>query len=205
QMYAVIETGGKQYRVAVGENLKIEKLDAGEGSTVELDRVLMVSDDGEVTIGAPTIENTTVSAKVVSHGRGEKIKVFKMKRRKDYRLTQGHRQDYTEIEITAIGGKSGGGTKAAPKGKAAPKVEAAVKTEAAPEKEPQAAVEEGDDLTRINGIGEVLEGKLKALDITTFRQIADLTAEDIDQVNEKLDFKGRIEREEWVEQAKKLI
>lgn len=198
-MYAVIETGGKQYRVVVGENLKVEKLDAGEGSTVELDRVLMVSDDGEVTIGAPTIENTTVSAKVVGHGRGEKIKVFKMKRRKDYRLTQGHRQDYTELEITAIGGKSGGAPKTAPK------ADVAVETEAEPEKAPRTVAEEGDDLTRINGIGEVLEGKLKALGITTFRQIADFTAEDIEQTNEQLAFKGRIEREEWVEQAKKLV
>lgn len=106
-MYAVIETGGKQYRVAVGDNLKVEKLDVGEGEAVELDRVLLLSDNGEVTVGNPTLEDTTVSARVVSHGRGEKIRVFKMKRRKGYRRTQGHRQAFTELEITAIGGKGG--------------------------------------------------------------------------------------------------
>lgn len=102
-MYAVIETGGKQYKVAVGDRLKVEKLAAAEGASVELGRVLMVADGERVTVGSPTPE-ATVSATVLGHGRGDKIRVFKMKRRKNYRRTQGHRQSYTEIEITAVGG-----------------------------------------------------------------------------------------------------
>lgn len=101
-MYAVIKTGGKQYKVAIGDRLKVEKLTAEAGESVRLDRVLMVADGAKIEVGAPLVE-TAVSAKVLSHGRGTKIRVFKMKRRKDYRRTQGHRQYYTEIEITAIG------------------------------------------------------------------------------------------------------
>ena len=102
-MYAVIESGGKQYKVGVGDRVKVEKLVAAEGDPVSFDRVLMVSDGEKVTVGAPVVE-TEVTATVLGHGKGGKIKVFKMKRRKNYRRTQGHRQDFTEIEITAIGG-----------------------------------------------------------------------------------------------------
>ena len=102
-MYAVVETGGKQYRVAVGDKLKVEKIAAEEGESINLGRVLMVSDGENVTVGSPDLE-TPVTATVVSQGKAGKIKVFKMKRRKNYRRTQGHRQDYTEIEITGIAG-----------------------------------------------------------------------------------------------------
>lgn len=101
-MYAVIQTGGKQYKVAVGDKLKVEKLAAAEGDSVNIPRVLMVADGDKITVGTP-LAQTEVSATVLGHGRGEKIRVFKMKRRKDYRRTQGHRQSYTEIQITAIG------------------------------------------------------------------------------------------------------
>ena len=106
-MYAVIESGGKQYKVAVGDRLKVEKLPVQTGEKVCLDRVLLVRDGtGGVTVGSPLVE-TPVTATVTGHGKNRKIKVFKMKRRKNYRRTQGHRQDYTEIEITAIGETSG--------------------------------------------------------------------------------------------------
>ena len=101
-MYAVIESGGKQYRVSPGDVIQVEKLDAPEGQTVDLNQVLMVSDDQGVRVGNPVLSGTTVTAKVKSHGRDDKIKVFKMRRRKHYRKTQGHRQYYTEIEITGI-------------------------------------------------------------------------------------------------------
>jgi large subunit ribosomal protein L21 len=104
-MYAVIESGGKQYKVGVGDRVKVEKLLTQEGDSISFDRVLMVSDGEKTSIGSPVLE-TVVTAKVVGHGKGEKIKVFKMKRRKNYRRTQGHRQSFTEIEITAIGGGS---------------------------------------------------------------------------------------------------
>lgn len=102
-MYAVVETGGKQYRVAVGDRLKVEKIAAEQGASVALERVLMVADGADLAVGSPVLD-TPVTATVVAHGKSPKIKVFKMKRRKNYRRTQGHRQDYTEIEITAIGG-----------------------------------------------------------------------------------------------------
>jgi large subunit ribosomal protein L21 len=105
-MYAVVKTGGKQYRVSVGDVLRVESLLAEEGSSVELDDVLMVADGDDIKTGSDVAEGTTVSASVRSHGRGDKIRVYKFHRRKNYRLTQGHRQNYTELEITAIGGKS---------------------------------------------------------------------------------------------------
>jgi len=101
-MYAVVETGGKQYRVAVGDVLRIEKLDADAGTTVNLDKVLMVADGDNVKVGAPLLSGAAVEAKIKAHGRDDKILVFKFRRRKHYRKTQGHRQHFTEIEITSI-------------------------------------------------------------------------------------------------------
>ncbi len=121
-MFAIIQTGGKQYKVEKGQTIKVEKLsDAKEGTKVDFDRVLMVSDK-EVSVGAPYVSGANVAAKVVSNGRGEKIIVFKMKAKKRYQKTQGHRQDYTEVEITDI--TTGGAKKAAPKKEEAKKEEA---------------------------------------------------------------------------------
>jgi large subunit ribosomal protein L21 len=101
-MYAVIQSGGKQYRVATGDVIQVEKLEVAAGDTVNIDQVLMVSDDQGVRIGTPVVSGATVTATVKSHGRDDKIKVFKMRRRKHYRKTTGHRQYYTELEITGI-------------------------------------------------------------------------------------------------------
>ncbi len=101
-MYAVFATGGKQYRATTGDILKIEKLDAEKGATVELDQVLMVGEGEDVKIGAPYLESGKVTATVLDHGRREKIKVIKFKRRKNYRRQMGHRQYFTQIEITGI-------------------------------------------------------------------------------------------------------
>ena len=103
-MYAVIATGGKQYRVAEGDIIKIERLPAEAGSEIEFDKVLMVGAGADVTIGAPYVEGGKVSATVRAHGRGEKIEIVKMRRRKHYRKQMGHRQDYTEVQIGAIKG-----------------------------------------------------------------------------------------------------
>ena len=102
-MFAVVETGGKQYKVAVGDRVKVEKLAAEAGESVSLDRVLMVADGENVSVGSPVLDGRSVSAKVLSHGRADKIRIFKMKRRKGYRRSQGHRQSFTELEITDIG------------------------------------------------------------------------------------------------------
>ncbi|MFV2032432.1 MAG: 50S ribosomal protein L21 [Gammaproteobacteria bacterium] len=101
-MYAVIATGGKQYRVSKGEVLRVEKLDGDEGSKVELDGVLMVADGDKVSIGTPTLKKGAVTAKIKSHGRGKKIEIIKFRRRKNSRTQAGHRQSYTEIEVTDI-------------------------------------------------------------------------------------------------------
>ena len=101
-MYAVFATGGKQYRATTGDILKIEKLDAEKGATVELDQVLMVGEGEEVKIGAPFLKGGKVTATVVDHGRGEKVNMLKFKRRKHHMKRMGHRQDYTRIEITGI-------------------------------------------------------------------------------------------------------
>jgi len=103
-MYAVIESGGKQYRVTPGDVIRVEKLDVDAGQPVTLDRVLLIAGDGGIQVGTPTVANTTVTATVKSHGRADKIRVFKKRRRKHFRKTIGHRQHFTEIEITRIGG-----------------------------------------------------------------------------------------------------
>ena len=101
-MYAVIESGGKQYRVSPGDVIRVEKLEAAAGDTVNLDRVLMVGSDEDVRIGNPMLTGASVTATVKSHGRAAKVRVFKFRRRKHYRKTTGHRQHYTELEITGI-------------------------------------------------------------------------------------------------------
>lgn len=101
-MYAVIKTGGKQYRVASGEKLRIEEIAADVGSEILIDQVLMVADGDKVALGTPLVAGASVKAKVVAHGRGDKVRIFKMRRRKHYRKNQGHRQNYTEIEILGI-------------------------------------------------------------------------------------------------------
>jgi large subunit ribosomal protein L21 len=102
-MYAVVKTGGKQYRVSAGEKLKVEQIAAEVGAEIVLDEVLVLANGDDLTLGTPLISGAQVKAKVVSHGRGEKIRIFKMRRRKHYRKSQGHRQNYTEIEIVGIG------------------------------------------------------------------------------------------------------
>lgn len=101
-MYAVIRTGGKQYKVAAGSTLKVESLPVEVGSNVEIKDVLMVADGDAVQIGAPLVAGASVKATVLSHGRGEKIRIFKMRRRKHYRKSQGHRQNFTEIRIDGV-------------------------------------------------------------------------------------------------------
>ena len=103
-MYAVIKSGGKQYKVAEGDKLRVERLDSAEGATVELDSVLMIADGENVKVGTPYVQGGKVSAVVKGHGRGRKVEIVKFRRRKHHRKQMGHRQNYTELEITAISG-----------------------------------------------------------------------------------------------------
>lgn len=101
-MYAIVRTGGKQYQVSPGDVIQVEKLAAKAGEEVDLNEVLLVKSDDQFRVGTPVLDNTSVKAKVISHGRAKKIVVFKFKRRKQYRRTRGHRQDFTRIQIQEI-------------------------------------------------------------------------------------------------------
>ncbi len=200
--FAVIKTGGKQYKVAADDVIKIEKLDAQAGDIVTFDQVLMVGD----TIGAPLVEGALVAAELLETKKQKTVIVFKKRRRHNSRRRNGHRQLLTTVRITEIltGGKKPS-VKAATK---ADKSEAvaekpAKKTEAKADTAP--AAEFKDDVKLIGGVGPALEKKLAAAGITSLKQIADWTAEDVAKFDEELNFKGRIEREEWIAQAKDLI
>ena len=101
-MYAVIKTGGKQYRVAAGDKIKVEQIAADEGKEITLDQVLAVGNGDKLTVGAPLVSGATVVAKVVAHGKHDKVRIFKLRRRKHYQKRQGHRQQFTELQIGAI-------------------------------------------------------------------------------------------------------
>lgn len=206
-MYAVIESGGKQYRVAVGDRVKVESLRAEPGAEVQLDNVLLVADGDRIDVGSP-YTGASVGARVVEHGRGPKLRILKFRRRQNSRTHAGHRQNYTELEITSIGGKSEG--KAAPKKSAdqapAPKAEKPAKAQEAGKQEAPAAKKKGadDDLTQLSGVGPVMAEKLQNAGVTSLSQIAGWSEEDIARFDEELDFKGRIQRDDWVGQARKL-
>jgi len=223
-MYAVIKTGGKQYRVSPGDVLKVESLKIAEGDSVDFDQVLMVGGDDDVTVGTPLVSGAIVSARVLSHGRGNKVKIIKFRRRKHHRRQAGHRQNYTELEITSVNGVTAeSGSRSSSAKSSVEKASATQNTESAavstsksdssaesvstvePPKFLDAPNGDPDDLKKILGIGSVLEDKLNDMGIYHFSQIAEFTEQDIASVNTHLNFPGRIERDEWVAQAKELM
>ncbi|MCF4097546.1 50S ribosomal protein L21 [Maritalea mediterranea] len=195
-MFAVIKTGGKQYKVAADDVLSVEKLNAEAGDTITFDEVLMVGAEGDVTIGSPLVDGASVVAELVEQKRDKKIVVFKKKRRQNYRRKNGHRQHLSVVRITDI---LTGGAKPKATKKAAPKKEAA-KAEA-----PAAKADAQDDLKLISGVGPALEKKLHAAGVTSLKQVAEFTKEDIERIDAELNFKGRIEREDWIGQAKDML
>ncbi|GJL92409.1 50S ribosomal protein L21 [Hyphococcus sp.] len=200
-MYAVVKTGGKQYRVSKDDIMKVERLPGEAGDIITLDEVLMVGNGGDVTVGAPMVSGAAVAAEILEQKRDKKIIVFKKRRRQNYRRKNGHRQHLTVLRVTDIL-TDGAKPKPAAK-KAAKKDEPKAETKkAAPKK--AAAAASADDLKLLSGVGPVLETKLNEAGITSFAQIAAWGPKDIEAMDEKLSFKGRIEREGWVEQAKKL-
>ncbi|MBC00608.1 MAG: 50S ribosomal protein L21 [Rhodobacteraceae bacterium] len=202
-MFAVIKTGGKQYTVAQDDLIKIEKLDGEPGETVTFDEVLMVGGGTDTMIGAPRVDGASVVGEVVDQARTRKIIIFKKRRRQNSRRRNGHRQSFTLVKITDI---LTDGKKPAAKKKAAPKAEKAAEATAEAELPVLFTAPEGpaDDLKKISGVGPVLEKKLNALGITTYAQVAAFTAEDIARVDDALSFKGRIDRDNWIEQASEL-
>lgn len=214
--FAVIKTGGKQYKVAANDVLKIEKLDAEAGTIVTFDQVLMI--DGEV--GAPLIEGALVAAELLETRKQKTVIIFKKNRRHNYRRRNGHRQLLSTVRITEIltGGakptiKAAGiatKTEAKPaKTAAAPKTaKAEATTEAkapAAKKAAKPAADFTDDIKLIGGVGPALEKKLVAAGITSLTQIAAWKKADIAKFDEELDLRGRAERDEWVAQAKDLV
>ena len=220
-MFAVIKTGGKQYKVATGDIFKVEKLAADAGETVQFNEVLMLGGEN-VTVGSPVVEGAGVQAEVLDQMKGKKTIHFVKRRRKhSSQRKKGHRQQLTVIKITDILAKGAekSGIKAAigagsvsaavaavakPAAKPAAKPKAEAKPASKPKAAPKAAAG-ADDLKVLSGVGPALEKKLHAEGITTFAQVAKWTAADTESFGEKLSFKGRIEREGWIEQAKKLV
>jgi len=208
-MYAVVKTGGKQYRVSKDDIMRVERLDGEAGDIVTLADVLMIGDGGNVSLGEPTISGASVAAEILEQTRGRKIIVFKKRRRQNYRRKKGHRQHLTVLRVTDIltdGAKPKPAAKKAAK-KAEPKKEEpkAEAKKAAPAKAaPKKAAAEADDLKKLSGVGPVLEQKLIEAGVTSFAQIAGWKKKDVEEFDEKLSFKGRIEREGWVDQAKEL-
>ncbi|MFZ9020161.1 MAG: 50S ribosomal protein L21 [Paracoccaceae bacterium] len=210
-MFAVLKTGGKQYKVQNGDVLRIEKIAADAGETVQFNDILMLGGD-TATVGTPLIEGAAVQAEVIDQIKGEKtINFVKRRRKHGSQRTKGHRQKLTLVRVTEIlskGAEKSGvkaavgkiATAAATAPKAATAKGAAPKAKAAP----AAASGEGDDLTQLSGVGPALLKKLNAAGITTFAQIAAWTEADVAEFDEKLSFKGRIEREGWIAQAKEL-
>ena len=245
-MFAVLKTGGKQYKVASGDTLVIEKIAGNAGETVQFNDVLMLGGDAPV-LGAPLVEDAGVQAEILEQGKGPKtIKYVKRRRKHSSQRRRGHRQQLTTVRITdiltkgalksgvaaAIGGAGfvpAAAEKAAPKAKttkkkAEPKAEApkaAAPKKAAAKKANAPKAEAGstkpanlldaprdgkaDDLKKISGVGPKLEEKLHANGIFHYDQIAAWTADEIAYVDDQLSFKGRIERDNWIQQATDLM
>ena len=193
-MYAVVRTGGKQYRVAAEDKITVERLPGEAGDVITLDDVLMIGDGASLQAG----KGEVVHAEILEQIRGEKVIIFKKRRRHNYRRRNGHRQNLTVLQITAIGGAAP--AKQAAAKKQAPKTEAATETKA-----DGAPALDTSNLSLISGVGPTIEKKLRAAGIKTWDDIAAWTEADIARWDEELKLRGRATREEWVEQAKELL
>ena len=224
-MFAVLKTGGKQYKVQSGDMLRVEKLAADAGETIQFNEILMLGGDAPV-IGAPFVADAAVQAEVIDQVKGDKVINFVKRRRKhSSQRTKGHRQKLTLVRVTEIlnSGADKSGVKAAmgagsvsatavaavmdsaPKAKA-PKAQAspAKGTEAKPAAAKADNAAAGGDLKKLAGVGPALEKKLIAAGVTSLAQVAAWTEADVSKIDEELSFKGRIDREGWIAQAKDL-
>jgi large subunit ribosomal protein L21 len=222
-MFAVLKTGGKQYKVQSGDMLRVEKLAADAGETIQFNEILMLGGDAPV-IGAPFVADAAVQAEVIDQVKGDKVINFVKRRRKhSSQRTKGHRQKLTLVRVTEIlnSGADKSGVKAAlgagsvSKSAIAAVVEPASKTktakpaaakatEAKPAAPKAGKAAAGGDLKKLSGVGPALEKKLMAAGVTSLEQVAAWTEADVTKIDEELSFKGRIEREGWIAQAKEL-
>jgi large subunit ribosomal protein L21 len=206
-MFAVLKTGGKQYKVQSGDVLRVEKLAADAGETIQFNDILMLGGEKPV-VGAPFVKGAGVQAEVVEQVKGDKVINFVKRRRKhSSKRTKGHRQKLTLIKVTEIlaSGAEKSGVKAATGSVSAAAVAAAAPKKAAPAKAAAKADAASDDLKKLSGVGPALEKKLVAAGITSYAQIAGWTEADVAKIDEELSFKGKIEREGWIAQAQDLI
>lgn len=202
-MFAVIKTGGKQYRVAANDVIEIERTGGEAGDAVAFEQVLMLG-GATLIVGSPTVAGATVAGEIVELTRGPKVIAFKKRRRKNSKRKRGHRQDLMTVRITDI---LTDGKKPAAKAKAAP----AAKKDAAKDAAPKAAAaapagaHDQNDISLISGIGPTIEKKLRAAGVNSWSDIAAWTEADVAKFDEELALRGRATREEWVEQAKELL
>jgi large subunit ribosomal protein L21 len=212
RMFAVLKTGGKQYKVQSGDLLRVEKLAADAGETVQFNEILMLGGDAPV-VGSPRVDGAAVQAEVIDQIKGPKtINFVKRRRKHSSQRTKGHRQQLTLLRVTEIlsSGADASGIKAAvgagsvasaaPVAAAKPAAKPAAKAKVAS----PAAAAGADDLKKLSGVGPALEKKLHAAGVTSFAQIAAWTDADVAAMDEQLSFKGRIEREGWIAQAAEL-
>jgi large subunit ribosomal protein L21 len=190
-MFAVLKTGGKQYRVAAEDEIEIEKIEAEDGATIRFDEILMIGAGETVTVGTPLVVGAAVEATVVGQTRGPHVvALWKRRRKHGSQRKRGHRQRLTLVKITRILGLDGA---------------EATRAAAAPGSRPAnlltAAEGTPDDLTRIVGVGPGLQRKMNAVGVFHFRQIAAWGPDEIAWMNDKLTFKGRIQRDKWIAQA----
>jgi large subunit ribosomal protein L21 len=232
-MFAVLKTGGKQYKVQSGDMLRVEKLAADAGETIQFNEILMLGGDAPV-IGAPFVADAAVQAEVIDQVKGDKVINFVKRRRKhSSQRTKGHRQKLTLVRVTEIlnSGADKSGVKAAlgagsvsasaiaavvePASKTKTAKPAAAKateakpaaakvTEAKPAAPKAGKAAAGGDVKKLSGVGPALEKKLMAAGVTSLEQVAAWTEADVTKIDEELSFKGRIEREGWIAQAKEL-
>jgi large subunit ribosomal protein L21 len=204
-MYAVIKTGGKQYRVSAGEKLKVEQISADIGATITFNEVLAVGAGADLVVGAPLVSGAKVDASVVEHGRGDKVRIFKLRRRKHYKRQMGHRQNFTEVFISAIYGANGAEIAkasapvvSAPVAKAAAGAAVAKKASKVRGKKKDGS----DDIELIEGIGPKIAELLKAADLGTFEALSKASAEKITEVLHAAGSKFNMAKPEtWPEQA----
>ncbi len=216
-MYAVIKTGGKQYKVSEGDVLRVEKLDAEAGEVVAFDEVLMIGGEGDAVVGTPAIDGASVTAEVLDVRKDKKVLVFKKRRRQNYRRKKGHRQWIAVVSVAEIL-KPGAKSKLTAKKKTA-KTEAPA--EAAPAKAakkaeapnaapkaaatPKAAPAGDDDLTKLTGVGPAFAKKLNEAGVTSFAQIAAWDAAEIERLDGEISgLKSKAEKGDWVAEAKTL-
>lgn len=230
-MYAIVEIAGQQFKVAKDQKVYVHRLAGEEGDKVSFDKILLTENNGTVTLGAPAISGLSVSATITRHLKGDKVIVFKKKRRKGYRVKNGHRQALTEIMIESIGDFKGEKKSAAKKEVSTKKTPAKAKKEnevsenlisraenRAEEKNIEIDLDkllhsigtakkaEADDLKKINGIGPAYEQRLNEIGIYTYEQISKLKAADRTQLEAVEGItRDKIESEEWVKQAKALL